>query len=320
MCIKCFFVILIPASLPMPLTSIKTLNWTNFEDWKESLDLYLAITNMDFSLREAEPSALTPESTIVQRASREKWEHSNRMCLMVMRYTMEKSIRQSIPDNDNAKDFMRSVGEKFKTFDKAQKGQYLSLLEKTKYDGVSGVREHMMKLVHYYNKLKSLKVDLGDSYLIWQVMESLPSQFDVLKTSYNTQKEEWTIDEMIAIISQEEASIKNIKSHSVQFTTTTSSTKPMKKGFKGKSRPEKGNTWKASVVLEPKKKYFKGICAYCKKFGHKLAYCYILKKKNADKEGILLYALACFESNVIDVPPNSWWLDSGATIHVVNSL
>ncbi|XP_027915973.1 uncharacterized protein LOC114175406 [Vigna unguiculata] len=178
------------ASLPTPLTSVKTLNGTNFEDWKESLDLYLAITNMDFSLREAEPSALTPESTIVQRASREKWEYSNKVCLMVMRYTMEKYIRQSIPDNDNAKDFMRSVDEKFKTFDKAQKGQYLSLLEKTKYDGVSGVREHMMKLVHYYNKLKSLKVDLDDSYLIWQVMESLPSQFDMLKTSYNTQKEE----------------------------------------------------------------------------------------------------------------------------------
>jgi len=107
------------------------------------------------------------------------------------------------------------VGEKFKTFDKAQKGQYLSLLEKTKYNGVSSVREHMMKLVHYYNKLKSLKVELGDSYLIWQIMESLPSQFDVLKTSYNTQKEEWTIYEMIPIISQEEASIKKTKSHSV---------------------------------------------------------------------------------------------------------
>ena len=23
----------------------------------------------------------------------------------------------------------------------------------------------------------------------------------------------------------------------------------------------------------------------------------------------------CFESNVIDVPSGSWWLDSGATIH-----
>ena len=34
-----------PTSLPMQLTSVKTLNGTNYEDWKESLDLYLAITN-----------------------------------------------------------------------------------------------------------------------------------------------------------------------------------------------------------------------------------------------------------------------------------
>jgi len=125
---------------------------------------------------------------------------------------------------------------------------------------------------------------------------------------------------MITIISQEEASIKKTKSHSVQFTATTSGTKPVKKGFKGKSRLENGITRKALVLLEPKKKYFKGNCAYCKKIGHKLTDCYILKKKNVDKEGILVYALACFESNFIDVPSNSWWLDSGATIHVVNSL
>jgi len=91
--IKCFFVILIPTSLPMQLTFIKTLNGINFEDWKESLDLHLAITNMDFSLREEEIPTLTPKSTGVQRAPREKWEHSNRVCLMVMKYTMEKSIR-----------------------------------------------------------------------------------------------------------------------------------------------------------------------------------------------------------------------------------
>ncbi|KAJ1416502.1 hypothetical protein SESBI_17282 [Sesbania bispinosa] len=177
---------------------------------------------MDLSLREEEPPALTPESTAVQRASSEKWEHSNK----------------SILENNKAKDFLSSVGEKFKTFDKAQKGPYLSFLEKTKYDGVSGVREHMMKLVHYYNKLKSLKVELGDSYLIWQ------------------------------------------------FIASTSGSKPVKKGFKGKSHFEKGNTGKAPMHLEPKKKHFEGNCAYCKKFGHKLVDCYLLKKKNSDKEGV----------------------------------
>ena len=28
----------------------------------------------------------------------------------------------------------------------------------------------------------------------------------------------------------------------------------------------------------------------------------------------------CFESNIIDVPFDTWWLDSGATIHACNSM
>ena len=28
----------------------------------------------------------------------------------------------------------------------------------------------------------------------------------------------------------------------------------------------------------------------------------------------------CFESNVIDVPPDTWWLDSGATINACNPM
>jgi hypothetical protein len=44
-------------------------------------------------------------------------------------------------------------------------------------------------------------------------------------TSYNTQKSEWTIDGMIAIITQEEESFKK---ESVQFIASTSCTKDFK--------------------------------------------------------------------------------------------
>ena len=99
-----------PASLPMQLTSVKTLNETNYEDWKESPDLYLAITNMVLALREVEPPALTDQSTVADKDSREKWDHSNRVCLMVMKYTMEKSIRHSILETDNDVTFLKSIG------------------------------------------------------------------------------------------------------------------------------------------------------------------------------------------------------------------
>lgn len=124
---------------------VKTLNGTNYEDWKESLDLYLTIADLDLALRVDKPTPLTNESTAVQRTAYEKWKHSNRVCLKVMKYTMEKSIRQSISETDNAKEYQKAVGEKFMTFEKAQKSQYLSLFDKTKYDGVSGVREHLLQ-------------------------------------------------------------------------------------------------------------------------------------------------------------------------------
>jgi hypothetical protein len=38
---------------------------------------------------------------------------------------MEKSTRNNIPETDNAKDYLKSVGEKFTQFDKAKKCEYL---------------------------------------------------------------------------------------------------------------------------------------------------------------------------------------------------
>ena len=76
----------------MQLTSVKTLNGTNFEDWTKSLKLYLAVINLDLALHEDE-SIINANSTPVQRAHHEKWNHFNKVCLMLMKYTMEKTIR-----------------------------------------------------------------------------------------------------------------------------------------------------------------------------------------------------------------------------------
>jgi len=38
------------------------------------------------------------------------------------------------------------------------------------------------------NMLKDLKVEISESALIWRVLESLPPRFDVMRTSYNTER------------------------------------------------------------------------------------------------------------------------------------
>lgn len=126
----------------------------------------MARANLDLALRIEKPDATIDTFIEAQRSLYEKWEHSNRVCLKVISYNMVKSIRQSILESESAKDYLKSVGKKFTHFDKAKKCEYLSLFDKTKYDGVSGVREHIMKLIPYYNKLKALKVEISESTLI----------------------------------------------------------------------------------------------------------------------------------------------------------
>jgi hypothetical protein len=135
-------------SLSLPLSAIKTLTGTNYEDWYVSLTINLAIMNLDLTLRL-------------------ELRHLLNLLRKVFFF------------------FFAVVGDKFTKFDKARKGTFMKLLTTTTYDSVSGVREHIMKLTHFINKLRQIKVELADCFLVWQVLKSLPSQFDALKTTYN---------------------------------------------------------------------------------------------------------------------------------------
>jgi hypothetical protein len=68
--------------------------------------------------------------------------------------------------------FLAAVGDKFIKFNKAEKRIFMKLLTTTTYDGVSRVREHIMKLTQFFNKLRQMNVELADSFLVWQVLES----------------------------------------------------------------------------------------------------------------------------------------------------
>ncbi|XP_042486122.1 uncharacterized protein LOC122066372 [Macadamia integrifolia] len=143
---------------------------------------------LDYALRTDKPPEPITESDATAKALYEKWEESNRLCLIVMKYTMDKTIKKSVPSKENAKDFLTAVNTKFTKFDKAEKGTYLEWFSYTRYDGTIGVRDHIMKMTNYAATLGEMEVKIYDSFLVWKIMQSLPSSFDTLKTSYNAQK------------------------------------------------------------------------------------------------------------------------------------
>ena len=119
---------------------------------------------------------------------------------MVMKYTMDKSIKKCVPKTERAKDFLEYVKANYTKIDKVEMTTYLKLLTTTMYDGVGGVRDHIIKLKHYFNKANEMKVELSEKFLKWLILESLPTFFDVVKLTYNALKEEWTLEELMSIV------------------------------------------------------------------------------------------------------------------------
>lgn len=88
-----------------------------------------------------------------------------------------------------------------------------------------------------------------------------------------------------------------------------------------KSKGKEKNKKRPSVQiakLEKKEKLRQKKCFFCGKNGHfKKNY---LKRKNwFEKRGTNL-SLVCHETNLTDVPPSSWWVDSSTTIHVTSCV
>ena len=94
---------------------------------------------------------------------------------MIMRYHVEESIRDSIPKIENMKDFLDTINNKYKKFSTNKKNEHLTTLHTTVYDGISGIKNHIDKLVFCYHKIKDLCLNLNDAYLVWFTMGSLPS-------------------------------------------------------------------------------------------------------------------------------------------------
>lgn len=61
---------------------------------------------------------------------------------MIMKYTIEKSIKQSIYDTDSAKKYIDAIRKKFTMFDNVENRTLMKLFTTTAYDGIVSLRAY----------------------------------------------------------------------------------------------------------------------------------------------------------------------------------
>ena len=76
---------------------------------------------------------------------------------------MKDSIYESIPKTGNAKEILDVVGKKYTKF---SNNVLMNTLHSTFYDGTSGVRGHIDKILSCYNKIKSIGMEFNLDYVV----------------------------------------------------------------------------------------------------------------------------------------------------------
>ena len=154
-------------------------------------------------------------------------------------------------------------------------------------------------------QLKTLEVEMSDSFLVHFILNTLPQQYGPFKISYKTHKDKWSINELLTMCFQEEGKLKMELGESALMAMKRNDQNQAKKKGKGKISAQ-GGIKKVNM------------CFFCKKNGHMKKGCTKfhkwLKKKGKP------ISFVCYESNMVDVICNTWWIDSSSTIHVSNTL
>ena len=284
---------------------VPELKGDNYKVWKERILLHLGWMDIDYAIRKDEPPKITETSIPDQVDLYEKWERSNRLSVMFIKTKITAGIRGSVEQYDNVRELLKAIDDQFVTSDKALASTLIIQFSSMKLTGIRGVRDHIMRMRDIAAQLKALEVEMSETFLVHYILCTLPQQYGPFKISYNTHKDKWSINELLTMCVQEEGRLAMEEGEKVNLTVPGKKKDQAKQKGKGKIPPQ------SDIKKELR-------CFFCKKKGHVKKNC--SKFKNwLDKKGTQL-SLVCYESNMIDVNHNTWWIDSGSSIHVTNSL
>jgi hypothetical protein len=311
------------------MSTIEPLSGANYPAWREKIEMALALGDIDYALQN--PAPKEPEAGVDNYDTLKlafdienmKWKQSNRKCLMVIKNSIIHGIRGAIPECDTAREYLEKVEAQFTGSSKMYACTLIKRLVNDHYDGMGNIREHILKLSNLAARLKSMEMEISEGFLVQFIINSLLKDYETFAVNYNSMDEKWDLQKLIAMCAQEEERLRSQRIDYINQVKHSNNHKPnynnyyKEKGkavvkFKPSTSPQKAPAKKDQRPVD------NDTCLHCRKKGHWMKDCpdflRWLNKKGND------FITLIDESLYIDFPTDTWWIDSGATVHIANSL
>jgi hypothetical protein len=307
---------------------MKPLDGSNYHSWQEDIDMITTVGEIDYALRfdkPVEPTVGTPNYDhrwMQYNIDKVKWERSNDKCMIIFKRSIKEPSKSSIPECETANEYLERIASHHKGSSKAYACSLMTEFVNAKYDG-NGVRPFIQKMISIIAKInKYLGSPLHEEFVLFMIMKSLPKEFETFHIQYNTSvTDKWNIDQLLAQCVQEEERLKQTgDSINLIKVNIPRQNKNSKKKFKKQGK--QNNQASSSNNNQPRQggsfSVSPDTCLCCKKTGHYKRKCpeflqYLLE---SGKDQVTFVN----ESLYLEYPSYSWWIDSGASVHVANSL
>jgi hypothetical protein len=185
------------------------------------------------------------------------------------------------------------------------------------------------------NKLREMQMVISDGFLVHFIMTALPSpQYAAFKINYNTNKTIWSISDLISCCVEEEERLKTGKMKDVvnmvgnllmahlrinmsRVAISRENTSILKR--MGTSLLVLGTTLSSSVLIR------KRMAKCCATSANHLSTCrrHVQALRSGAKPKVtfsMTLSPSLMNCSLADYSPNTWWIDSGATVHISTSL
>ncbi|RVX00649.1 hypothetical protein CK203_030286 [Vitis vinifera] len=87
--------------------------------------------------------------------------------------SITNNIKSTLPERDTAKEFFKTVEERFHSADKSLTRTLMAELTTMKFDGTHEMHEHILEMSNLAAKLKALRMNVDESFLVQFILNSL---------------------------------------------------------------------------------------------------------------------------------------------------
>ena len=101
---------------------------------------------------------------------------------MFIKSSIGKSICRSIYERAKVKEYLKAIEQQFETSDKTLASTLMTKMCSMKFNGTKGVYEHIMEMRDIAAQLKSLEIEMSESFLVHFILNSFPFEYGPFTT------------------------------------------------------------------------------------------------------------------------------------------